>query len=107
MAIRMIGSHGGARVLARGHCWSRASTAASSNSQRMLDAGADVHARRGSPQEPPFHERSQDDMARIGVEIPESLRLCFGKLQARHFVVLALDSSNQWREAAHPPLRGW
>jgi len=88
MAIRMIGFH-------------------LSRSQRMLDACANVHARRGSPQEPPLYEGDQDETARIGVEIPESPRLCLGKLQARHFLVLALNSSNEWRQSAQSPLRRW
>jgi hypothetical protein len=44
-------------------------------------------------------------MARSGVEVPESLCLCFRKLQAGHFVVLALDSLNKRCEVARSPLR--
>jgi hypothetical protein len=53
-----------------------------------------------------LHERSQDGVARIEVEAPEALRLCFRQLQAGHFVVFALNSLNYWREAAQSLLRG-
>jgi hypothetical protein len=55
----------------------------------MLGACANVHAGGGSPQKPPLHQRNQDGVARVGVEIPESLRLCFGKLQPCDFVLLS------------------
>jgi hypothetical protein len=63
--------------------------------QRMLGACTNVHAGGGSSQKAPLNERNQDGVARVGVKTPESLRLCFGKLQAWHLVVLALDSLNQ------------
>ncbi len=36
----------------------------------MLGDSANVHPVGGSPQESPLHQRNEDDVARIGVEVP-------------------------------------